>query len=51
MFQMQGLAPKLDLEEIKKKVCEDVISSIWNLLTYMALLLVTPHTLKTLDSI
>ena len=50
MFQMEGLAPKLDPEEMKRKMREDVISSIGNFLIYVALLQVTPFILKKLDS-
>uniref|UniRef100_A0A4X1SZF3 Uncharacterized protein n=1 Tax=Sus scrofa TaxID=9823 RepID=A0A4X1SZF3_PIG len=46
----EGLAPKLDPEEMKRKMREDVISSIGNFLIYVALLQVTPFILKKLDS-
>ncbi|XP_062940088.1 mitochondrial import receptor subunit TOM5 homolog [Cynocephalus volans] len=51
MFQIESLAPKLDPEEMKWKMCEDVISSIQNFLIYMALLRVTPFILKKSESI
>ncbi|XP_032609865.1 mitochondrial import receptor subunit TOM5 homolog [Hylobates moloch] len=51
MFQIQGLAQKLDIEGMKWKVCEDVISSIWNFLIYVALLQIIPFILKKLHSI
>ncbi|XP_075412004.1 mitochondrial import receptor subunit TOM5 homolog [Tenrec ecaudatus] len=50
MFQIQGLVPNLDSEEMKRKMREDVIS-IRNFLIYMALLQVTPFILKKLYSI
>ncbi|XP_021044480.1 mitochondrial import receptor subunit TOM5 homolog [Mus pahari] len=50
MFQIEGLAPKLDLEEMKRKMHEDVVSSVRNFLIYIALLRVTPYILKKLDS-
>ncbi|XP_036161124.1 mitochondrial import receptor subunit TOM5 homolog [Myotis myotis] len=50
MFRIEGLAPKLDPEEMKRKMREDVIS-IRNFLIYVALLRVTPFILKKLDSI
>ncbi|XP_045227268.2 mitochondrial import receptor subunit TOM5 homolog [Macaca fascicularis] len=51
MFRIEGLAPKLDPEEMKRKMREDVISSIQNFLIYVALLQVTPFIFKKLDSI
>ncbi|XP_051013458.1 mitochondrial import receptor subunit TOM5 homolog [Acomys russatus] len=51
MFRIEGLAPKLDPEEMKRKMREDVISSVRNFLIYVALLRVTPYILKKLDSI
>ncbi|KAM5337838.1 mitochondrial import receptor subunit TOM5 homolog [Glossophaga mutica] len=51
MFHIEGLGPKLDPEEMKQKMCEDVISSIWYFLIYVALLRVTPFILKKVDSI
>ncbi|KAK2502200.1 hypothetical protein MC885_009603 [Smutsia gigantea] len=41
MFRLEGLAPKLDPEEMKRKMREDVISSIRNFLIYVALLRVS----------
>ncbi|EDL02405.1 mCG2330, isoform CRA_a [Mus musculus] len=38
MFRIEGLAPKLDPEEMKRKMREDVVSSIRNFLIYVALL-------------
>ncbi|XP_015235739.1 mitochondrial import receptor subunit TOM5 homolog [Cyprinodon tularosa] len=51
MFKLEGLGPKMDPEEMKKKMREDVISSLRNFLIYVALLRVTPYVLKKLDSI
>uniref|UniRef100_A0A8D2FAP4 Mitochondrial import receptor subunit TOM5 homolog n=1 Tax=Theropithecus gelada TaxID=9565 RepID=A0A8D2FAP4_THEGE len=51
MFQIQGLVQKLDREGMKWKVCEDVISSIRNVLIYVALLQIIPFILKKLHSI
>nr|XP_044995762.1 mitochondrial import receptor subunit TOM5 homolog [Jaculus jaculus] len=51
MFRIEGLAPKLDPQEMKRKMREDVLSSLWNFLSYVALLRVTPFILKKLDSI
>nr|XP_045007219.1 mitochondrial import receptor subunit TOM5 homolog [Jaculus jaculus] len=51
MLQIEGLTPKLDLEEMKHKMHEDMLSSIQNFLIYVALLRVTPFILKKLDSI
>ncbi|EDL02406.1 mitochondrial import receptor subunit TOM5 homolog isoform 2 [Mus musculus] len=42
MFRIEGLAPKLDPEEMKRKMREDVVSSIRNFLIYVALLRVKP---------
>ncbi|XP_044912117.1 mitochondrial import receptor subunit TOM5 homolog [Leopardus geoffroyi] len=50
MFLIEGLVPKLDSEEVKGKMLEDVISSIWNFLSYVALLQVTSFSLKKLES-
>uniref|UniRef100_A0A8C0CLL3 Translocase of outer mitochondrial membrane 5 n=1 Tax=Balaenoptera musculus TaxID=9771 RepID=A0A8C0CLL3_BALMU len=41
MFRIEGLAPKLDPEEMKRKMREDVLSSIRNFLIYVALLRVS----------
>ncbi|XP_031424660.1 mitochondrial import receptor subunit TOM5 homolog isoform X2 [Clupea harengus] len=51
MFKLEGLGPKMDPEEMKKKMREDVIASVRNFLLYVALLRVTPYVLKKLDSI
>ncbi|NP_001159587.1 mitochondrial import receptor subunit TOM5 homolog [Danio rerio] len=51
MFKLEGLGPKMDPEEMKKKMREDVITSVRNFLIYVALLRVTPYVLKKLDSI
>ncbi|XP_051506252.1 mitochondrial import receptor subunit TOM5 homolog [Myxocyprinus asiaticus] len=51
MFKIEGLGPKMDPEEMKKKMRVDVITSVRNFLIYVALLRVTPYVLKKLDSI
>ncbi|XP_051851933.1 mitochondrial import receptor subunit TOM5 homolog [Antechinus flavipes] len=51
MFRMEGFGPKLDPEELKRKMREDVVSSVRNFLLYVALLRLTPYILKKLDSI
>ncbi|XP_017548781.1 mitochondrial import receptor subunit TOM5 homolog [Colossoma macropomum] len=51
MFKIEGLGPKMDPEELRRKMREDVISSVRNFLIYVALLRVTPYVLKKLDSI
>ncbi|XP_061899809.1 mitochondrial import receptor subunit TOM5 homolog [Entelurus aequoreus] len=51
MFKLEGLGPKMDPEEMKKKMRQDVISSLRNFLIYAALLRATPYVLKKLDSI
>ncbi|XP_016332146.1 mitochondrial import receptor subunit TOM5 homolog [Sinocyclocheilus anshuiensis] len=51
MFKIEGLGPKMDPEEMKKKMREDVVTSVRNFLMYVALLRVTPYVLKKLDSI
>ncbi|XP_048358722.1 mitochondrial import receptor subunit TOM5 homolog [Sphaerodactylus townsendi] len=51
MFRLEGLGPKLDPEELKRKMREDVLSSVRNFLIYVAVLRVTPYILKKLDSI
>lgn len=38
MFRLEGLGPKLDPEELKRKMREDVLSSIRNFLIYVAVL-------------
>ncbi|XP_055979890.1 mitochondrial import receptor subunit TOM5 homolog [Sorex fumeus] len=51
MFHIEGFVPKLDPEEMKRKMYEDGISSVRHFLIYMVLLRVTPFILKKLDSI
>ncbi|XP_003223392.1 mitochondrial import receptor subunit TOM5 homolog [Anolis sagrei] len=51
MFRIEGLGPKLDPEEMKRKMREDVLSSVRTFLLYVALLRITPYILKKLDSI
>ncbi|XP_077201640.1 mitochondrial import receptor subunit TOM5 homolog [Paroedura picta] len=51
MFRIEGLGPKLDPEELKRKMREDVLSSVRNFLIYVAVLRITPYVLKKLDSI
>ncbi|KAJ7335172.1 hypothetical protein JRQ81_013113 [Phrynocephalus forsythii] len=51
MFRLEGLGPKLDPEELKRKMREDVLSSVRTFLLYVALLRLTPYILKKLDSI
>lgn len=41
MFKIEGLGPKMDPEEMKKKMREDVITSVRNFLIYVALLRVS----------
>ncbi|KAL4641757.1 hypothetical protein GN956_G10431, partial [Arapaima gigas] len=38
MFKIEGLGPKMDPEEMKRKMREDVISSVRNFLIYVAVL-------------
>ncbi|TRY54766.1 hypothetical protein DNTS_031280, partial [Danionella cerebrum] len=38
MFKIEGLGPKMDPEEMKRKMREDVITSVRNFLIYVALL-------------
>ncbi|KAA8588962.1 hypothetical protein FQN60_010307, partial [Etheostoma spectabile] len=38
MFKLEGLGPKMDPEEMKKKMRQDVVSSLRNFLIYVALL-------------
>uniref|UniRef100_A0A8C8ZSX9 Uncharacterized protein n=1 Tax=Prolemur simus TaxID=1328070 RepID=A0A8C8ZSX9_PROSS len=49
-LRTDGLGLKLDPEETKSKIHEDMVSSTRNLLTYMALLPVAPFIVKKLDS-
>ncbi|XP_054890442.1 mitochondrial import receptor subunit TOM5 homolog [Poeciliopsis prolifica] len=51
MFKLEGLGPKMDPEEMKTKMREDVIFSLRNFLIYVFLLRATPYVLKKLDSI
>ncbi|XP_020647000.1 mitochondrial import receptor subunit TOM5 homolog [Pogona vitticeps] len=51
MFRIEGLGPKLDPEELKRKMREDVLSSVRTFLLYVAVLRLTPYILKKLDSI
>ncbi|XP_026186387.1 mitochondrial import receptor subunit TOM5 homolog [Mastacembelus armatus] len=51
MFKLEGLTPKIDPEEMKKKMRQDVIASLRNFLIYVALLRAAPYVLKKLDSI
>uniref|UniRef100_A0A8C6Y5E4 Mitochondrial import receptor subunit TOM5 homolog n=1 Tax=Naja naja TaxID=35670 RepID=A0A8C6Y5E4_NAJNA len=48
---MEGLGPKLDLEDLKHKMCKDILSSIHSFHVYIAVLCITPFVLKKLDSI
>ncbi|CAB1450453.1 unnamed protein product [Pleuronectes platessa] len=41
MFKLEGLGPKMDPEEMKKKMRQDVMSSLRNFLLYVALLRAT----------
>ncbi|XP_060046868.1 mitochondrial import receptor subunit TOM5 homolog [Erinaceus europaeus] len=50
MFLILGLTRNLDSEEIKGKMCEDMIS-IRNFLIYVALLQCTPFILNILGSL
>ncbi|KAG1962639.1 mitochondrial import receptor subunit TOM5 [Pimephales promelas] len=43
MFKIEGLGPKMDPEEMKKKMREDVISSVRNFLIYVALLRISEY--------
>ncbi|XP_029458963.1 mitochondrial import receptor subunit TOM5 homolog [Rhinatrema bivittatum] len=51
MFRMEGPGPKLDPEEMKKKMREDVVKSVRNFCIYVVVLRITPFILKKLDSI
>lgn len=48
MFKLEGLGPKMDPEELKKKMRQDVISSLRNFLIYVALLRASKYRLLTL---
>lgn len=43
MFKIEGLGPKMDPEEMKKKMREDVMTSVRNFLIYVALLRVSEY--------
>jgi len=51
MFKLEGLGPKMDPEEMKRKMREDVLSSLRNFFIYVAFLRAVPFVLKKLDSI
>ncbi|XP_032634027.1 mitochondrial import receptor subunit TOM5 homolog [Chelonoidis abingdonii] len=51
MFRIEGLGPKIDPEELKRKMRRDVFSSVRTFLIYVALLRITPYILKKLDNI
>uniref|UniRef100_A0ACB8ERY1 Uncharacterized protein n=1 Tax=Sphaerodactylus townsendi TaxID=933632 RepID=A0ACB8ERY1_9SAUR len=46
MFRLEGLGPKLDPEELKRKMREDVLSSVRNFLIYVAVLRVSEYSLR-----
>lgn len=48
MFKLEGLGPKMDPEEMKKKMRQDVISSLRNFLIYVALLRASEYIQMTL---
>ncbi|XP_075399661.1 mitochondrial import receptor subunit TOM5 homolog [Tenrec ecaudatus] len=51
MYQIMGLTPKPDPEEMRWKLREDMISSIGTIPIHVALLCVTPFILQELDGI
>ncbi|XP_066473462.1 mitochondrial import receptor subunit TOM5 homolog [Tiliqua scincoides] len=51
MFRIEGLGPKLDPEELKRKMREDVLASVRTFCIYVLVLRITPYILKKLDSI
>uniref|UniRef100_A0A8C9FN49 Mitochondrial import receptor subunit TOM5 homolog n=2 Tax=Galliformes TaxID=8976 RepID=A0A8C9FN49_PAVCR len=51
MFRIEGLGPKMDPEELRRKMRRDVLTSVRNFLIYVALLRITPFILKKLDSV
>ncbi|KAG8454972.1 hypothetical protein GDO86_001261 [Hymenochirus boettgeri] len=51
MFRLEGVGPKCDPEELRKKMRQDVLTSVRNFVVYIALLRITPYVLKKLDSI
>lgn len=48
MFKLEGLGPKMDPEEMKRKMRQDVISSLRNFLIYVALLRASEYKQMTL---
>lgn len=48
MLKLEGLGPKMDPEEMKKKMRQDVISSLRNFLIYVALLRASEYKQMTL---
>nr|XP_038028378.1 mitochondrial import receptor subunit TOM5 homolog [Anas platyrhynchos] len=48
MFRIEGLGPKMDPEELRRKMRRDVLASVRNFLIYVALLRITPVILKKL---
>ncbi|XP_002935923.1 mitochondrial import receptor subunit TOM5 homolog [Xenopus tropicalis] len=51
MFRLETLGSKCDPEELRKKMRQDVLTSVRNFLIYIAVLRITPFVLKKLDSI
>uniref|UniRef100_A0A670XUB3 Uncharacterized protein n=1 Tax=Pseudonaja textilis TaxID=8673 RepID=A0A670XUB3_PSETE len=51
MFHLEGLGPKLDLEDLRHRKLQGIPSSIHNFHIYIAVLCITPFVLKKLDSI
>ncbi|XP_072373106.1 mitochondrial import receptor subunit TOM5 homolog [Scyliorhinus torazame] len=51
MFRMEALGPKMDPEELRKKMRADVLRSVRNFVIYVAILRATPFILMKLDSI
>ncbi|XP_042193430.1 mitochondrial import receptor subunit TOM5 homolog [Callorhinchus milii] len=51
MLRVEPLGPKMDPDELRRKMREDVLRSLRNFLVYVALLRATPFILKKLDSI
>ncbi|XP_069781874.1 mitochondrial import receptor subunit TOM5 homolog [Narcine bancroftii] len=51
MFRMESLGPKMDPEELRRKMRSDVLRSLRQFLIYVAILRATPFILKKLDSI
>lgn len=48
MLKLEGLGPKMDPEEMKKKMRQDVVSSLRNFLIYVALLRASEYKQMTL---